>query len=117
MDDVLAAVDTHVAKHIIKHCLLDLLKHSTRIIVTENRILTYHANQVLHVGDGTVRPSEVTADDDFDYDGDGYVNDSEFSSHVDMDVNAADEDRKSLDSVMLEVIATLLKYLKLPSLI
>lgn len=35
LDDVLSAVDTHVAKHIIKHCLLDLLKQTTRIIVTE----------------------------------------------------------------------------------
>lgn len=98
MDDVLAAVDTHVAKHIIKHCLLDLLKHSTRIIVTENRLLTYHANQVLHIADGTVKPSDITPED-YD-DDDGYIYDGG-SSHDDLKVND-DADRKSLDSVMLE---------------
>lgn len=100
---MLAAVDTHVAKHIIKHCLLDLLSSSTRIIITENRMLTYHANQVLHIDGGTVRPSEVTPDD---YDDDGY--DCEIESHDYIKVNdVADPDRKSLDSVMLEVIKKL----------
>lgn len=89
-----------MAKHIIKHCLLDLLKHTTRIIVTENRILTYHANQVLHV-DGTVRPSDVTSED---YEDDGYMFDFDISSNADVKgSDNVDEDRKSVDSVMLEV--------------
>ncbi|KAJ6648254.1 ATP-binding cassette sub-family C member 10 [Pseudolycoriella hygida] len=100
LDDVLAAVDTHVAKHIIKHCLLDLLKHTTRLIVTENRVLTFHANHVLHVGDGTVRFSEVTFED---YDDDGYMDDCETPMNSEKKFNEdVDEDRRSLDSVMLE---------------
>lgn len=88
-----------MAKHIIKHCLLDLLKHSTRIIVTENRLLTYHANQVLHIADGTVKPSDVTPED-YD-DDDGYT----YDCGDDLKVNDhTDADRKSLDSVMLEVM-------------
>lgn len=94
----MAAVDTHVAKHIVKHCLLDLLKHKTRVIVTENRFLIYHANQVLHV-DGTVRPSDITSED---YDDDGYMYDYD-SSKADVKVNDnVEEDRNSLDSVMLD---------------
>lgn len=46
MDDILASVDAHVAKHIVKHCLLKLLAKKTRIIVTRNTSLMFHANQV-----------------------------------------------------------------------
>lgn len=100
MDDVLASVDTHVAKHIVKHCILGLLNHSTRIIVTENGLLTFHANQVLHVENGTVRPSDVTSEFYDDYD--SYLYGNELSSNV--KTNQSDDfDKKSLDSVMLEV--------------
>lgn len=101
LDDVLAAVDTHVAKHIVKHCILGLLKHTTRIVVTENRLLTYNANQVLRVENGTVRLVETASesyDDGDDDDDDSYRRDN------DMKVNQIiDSDKKSLDSVMLEV--------------
>lgn len=58
IDDVLAALDAHVANHIVKHCILGLLKDRTRIIVTENRTLYYYANQILHVENGTVSQSD-----------------------------------------------------------
>lgn len=58
IDDVLAALDAHVANHIIKHCILGLLKERTRIIVTENRTLYYYANQILHVENGIVSQSD-----------------------------------------------------------
>lgn len=103
MDDVLSAVDTHVAKHIVKHCLLDLIKQATRIIITQDRTLHYHSCQVLHIADGTVRSSEVTPED-YD-DDDGYIEMSSCSSHLDLKIdNSIDGDNKSLDSVMLEVI-------------
>lgn len=55
---MVAALDAHVANHIVKHCILGLLKEKTRIIVTENRTLFYFANQILHVENGTVLPSD-----------------------------------------------------------
>lgn len=58
IDDVLASIDAHVSKHIVKHCILDLLKDRTRIVVTENRTLFYYSNQILHVEQGTVSTSD-----------------------------------------------------------
>ncbi|CAB3237262.1 unnamed protein product [Arctia plantaginis] len=34
LDDPLSAVDTHVGKHLVTECVLGLLRHSTRILVT-----------------------------------------------------------------------------------
>lgn len=58
IDDVLAALDAHVAKHIVKHCILEFLKDRTRILVTENRTLFYYSNQILHVEAGKVTTSD-----------------------------------------------------------
>lgn len=58
IDDVLAALDAHVANHIIKHCILGLLKDRTRLVVTENRSLYFYANQILHAQNGVISPSE-----------------------------------------------------------
>lgn len=60
IDDVLASLDAHVAKHIVKHCILGYLKNNTRIIVTENRTLFYHSNQILHVEQGIVSVSDYS---------------------------------------------------------
>lgn len=58
IDDVLASLDAHVSKHIVKHCILDILKDRTRIIVTENRTLFFYSNQILHVERGVVSTSD-----------------------------------------------------------
>lgn len=58
IDDVLASLDAHVSKHIVKYCILDLLKDRTRIVVSENRALFYHSNQILHVEHGIVTTSD-----------------------------------------------------------
>lgn len=58
IDDVLASLDAHVSKHIVKHCILDLLKDRTRILVTESRTLFYYSNQILHIERGTVTTSD-----------------------------------------------------------
>ncbi|XP_031634883.1 multidrug resistance-associated protein 7 [Contarinia nasturtii] len=58
IDDVLASLDAHVSKHIVKHCILGLLKDRTRIVVTENRSLFYYSNQILHVEEGVVTTSD-----------------------------------------------------------
>lgn len=62
MDDVLASLDAHVAAHIVKHCILGLLAGKTRIIVSENRTILHHANQILHVDGGHVTQSELMND-------------------------------------------------------
>lgn len=54
----MASLDAHVSKHIVKHCILDLLKDQTRIIVTENRALFYYSNQILHVERGLISTSD-----------------------------------------------------------
>lgn len=58
IDDVLASLDAHVSKHIVKHCILDLLKDRTRIVITENCTLFYYSNQILHVDRGIVSTSD-----------------------------------------------------------
>lgn len=58
IDDVLASLDAHVAKHIVKNCILGLLKDKTRIVVTENRTLFYYSNQILHVENGAITTSD-----------------------------------------------------------
>lgn len=60
IDDVLASLDAHVSKHIVKHCILDLLKDRTRIVVTENRTLYYYSNQILHVEKGMISTSDYS---------------------------------------------------------
>lgn len=47
-----------MTKHIVKYCILDLLKDRTRILVSENRALFYHSNQILHVEGGDVSTSD-----------------------------------------------------------
>lgn len=47
-----------MSKHIVKHCILDLLKDRTRIVVSENRALFYYSNQILHVERGMVTTSD-----------------------------------------------------------
>lgn len=58
IDDVLASLDAHVAKHIVKYCILGLLKEKTRILVTENQTLFYYSNQILHIENGVVTTSD-----------------------------------------------------------
>lgn len=54
LDDILSALDAHVATHIVRHCVLGILRHKTRIIVTEHKRLLAIADQVLSVENGTV---------------------------------------------------------------
>ncbi|XP_017854480.1 multidrug resistance-associated protein 7 [Drosophila busckii] len=101
LDDVLSALDAHVSKHIIRHCLLGLLKEKTRIVVTRSHQLYFHANQILQVQDGRLQRS-------------GYMNDSmelslqeeeedEHEQHVmsNLPLLTAD-DKQSVDSLLLE---------------
>lgn len=58
IDDLLNSLDAHVSNHIVKHCILGLLKDKTRIIVTENRTIFYYANQIIRVENGVTTPSD-----------------------------------------------------------
>ncbi|KAL7741129.1 hypothetical protein ACLKA6_018157 [Drosophila palustris] len=103
LDDVLSALDAHVSKHIIRHCLLGLLKQKTRIVVTRSTQLFFHANQILHVKDGHLCPSDYmteSIDLSLDEESPGESLDMRLCS-VELP-NAADEDKKSVDSLLLE---------------
>lgn len=68
MDDVLAAVDSHVAHHLIEHCLLapDVLGKKTRILVSHQLSVVPHADLVLVVESGKIvqkgSPTELMED-------------------------------------------------------
>ncbi|KAH8376592.1 hypothetical protein KR093_000185, partial [Drosophila rubida] len=104
LDDVLSALDAHVANHIIRHCLLGLLKHKTRIVVTRSTQLFFHANQILHVKDGKLSPSDyMTESIDLSLDGVGDGGESQELLQGTLELpNAADEDKKSVDSLLME---------------
>jgi ATP-binding cassette subfamily C (CFTR/MRP) protein 1 len=55
LDDPLAAVDAHVASHIVKQCLLgDLLNGTTRILATHRLDVLKHADWIVSVIDGKI---------------------------------------------------------------
>uniref|UniRef100_A0A7G3AAP6 ABC-type xenobiotic transporter n=1 Tax=Lutzomyia longipalpis TaxID=7200 RepID=A0A7G3AAP6_LUTLO len=104
IDDVLSALDAHVAAHIVKHCLLGLLASKTRIVVTENRVLLHHANQIFNVNGGKVIQSELMSEYELS-DGDVDVNLQNASENVFTSVQLqypTEDDKKSVDSIMME---------------
>ncbi|XP_015020423.2 ATP-binding cassette sub-family C member 10 [Drosophila mojavensis] len=108
LDDVLSSLDAHVAKHIIRHCLLGLLKQKTRIVVTRSTQLFFHANQILHVEDGQLRPSVyMTESIDLSEEEDEEEEDEEANkllrrSSMALANVTAEEDKRSVDSLLLE---------------
>ncbi|XP_021703912.1 multidrug resistance-associated protein 7 [Aedes aegypti] len=105
LDDILSALDAHVASHIVRHCIFDLLKDKTRIIVSQHPVVMNRANQILHVENGVVSQSDITASGSMisDIEDDG----EDLSPTVNMEYepgNTArkDDDSHSLDSVMAE---------------
>lgn len=108
LDDILSALDTHVVSHVIRHCILGLLKTKTRIIVTENKTLFYYANQVLHVENGCVEPSEIV-NGSFDSAALDFEKSEEINESV-IDLSENNADKKSLDSVMMHVKKTVLIF-------
>lgn len=106
LDDILASLDAHVSRHIIKHCILGLLKDKTVIVVTRNISLFYHAHQIIHVEDGKVTPSQyMFSSIDINLESEaGDVDDiydcTRRSSLALEDQSSSD--KKSVDSIMLE---------------
>ncbi|XP_059049024.1 ATP-binding cassette subfamily C member 4-like [Achroia grisella] len=54
LDDPLSAVDAHVGKHLVSECLLGLLQHSTRILVTHQLHHLKSADKVIILHKGTI---------------------------------------------------------------
>lgn len=55
LDDVLSAVDAKVGKHIMKNCVMGLLRDRTRLLVTHQLSLIQDADRIVYVpGDGSI---------------------------------------------------------------
>uniref|UniRef100_A0A671TU71 ATP-binding cassette, sub-family C (CFTR/MRP), member 10 n=1 Tax=Sparus aurata TaxID=8175 RepID=A0A671TU71_SPAAU len=54
LDDPLAAVDTDVAEHLMKKCIMELLKGKTRILCTHRLEFVYKADLVVLMDNGTI---------------------------------------------------------------
>ncbi|CAN9510715.1 unnamed protein product [Ophioblennius macclurei] len=63
LDDPLAAVDSDVAEHLMKKCIMELLKGKTRILCTHRIEFVDKADMVVLVDDGTIvktgSPAEI----------------------------------------------------------
>jgi len=55
LDDPLAAVDIHVARHLYSECVVGLLRHTTRILVTHHVHFLRAADFVIVVEAGHIR--------------------------------------------------------------
>nr|XP_018902692.1 PREDICTED: multidrug resistance-associated protein 7 [Bemisia tabaci] len=66
LDDVLSAVDNHVALHIYQHVINGLLKNKTRILVTHQTQYLLSADRIIFLKNGRIekegKPSEVLPD-------------------------------------------------------
>ncbi|XP_023940125.2 ATP-binding cassette sub-family C member 4 [Bicyclus anynana] len=54
LDDPLSAVDTHVGKHLVSECVMGLLRHSSRILVTHQLHHLKSADKVIILRNGEI---------------------------------------------------------------
>ncbi|KAK4886869.1 hypothetical protein RN001_003140 [Aquatica leii] len=68
LDDIVSAVDSKVAKHIFKFCVMGLLKRKTRVLCTHHVKYLVQADSIIVMANGCVkqhgRPSEVLSNID-----------------------------------------------------
>uniref|UniRef100_A0A182MWB3 ABC-type xenobiotic transporter n=1 Tax=Anopheles culicifacies TaxID=139723 RepID=A0A182MWB3_9DIPT len=107
LDDILSALDAHVASHIIRHCLFGLLKDKTRIIVTQHATVLNRATQILHVEAGQVSQSDAPnvgslLSDYDDYDEDTSTTLSMANGTTSYGTTRHEDDQRSNDSVLME---------------
>uniref|UniRef100_A0A182RBN2 ABC-type xenobiotic transporter n=1 Tax=Anopheles funestus TaxID=62324 RepID=A0A182RBN2_ANOFN len=107
LDDILSALDAHVASHIIRHCLFGLLKDKTRIVVTQHAMVLNRASQILHVEAGQVSQSDAPnvgslLSDYDDYDEDTSTTLSLANGTSPYVAVRQEEDQRSTDSVLME---------------
>lgn len=55
LDDPLAAVDVHVARHLYNECIAGLLRHKTRILVTHHVHFLHSADFIIVLGGGKIQ--------------------------------------------------------------
>jgi len=55
LDDPLAAVDVHVARHLYSECIVGLLRYTTRILITHHVQFLHAADFVIVVEGGQIR--------------------------------------------------------------
>lgn len=105
LDDILSALDAHVASHIIKHCIFGFLANKTRIIVTENKTVLFNASQVLQLDDGRVSECDrnilgcIFEEDSEEMD--DVQSESELASVSSALLDENDEDTVSVDSLIM----------------
>lgn len=106
MDDVLAALDAHVASFIIQKCILGFLKHKTRIIVSEHKLLFRNANRIFVMNEGTLTEKDTTNILEINEDEENELNEGKnkmFDIDLHKKTNRQEEfDNKSIDSILLE---------------
>lgn len=107
LDDILSALDAHVANHVVKYCILGLIKDKARIIVTNNRALFFHANQILRMENGNLTSSEFMSEsadlvDELPLDDFIFKDPTDRRLSVDLLFEDPKEDTKSQDSLMME---------------
>lgn len=98
LDDILSALDAHVAAYVVKHCIFGLLGRKTRIMVTQNKSVLDHANQIIHVENGVVGCVDMNNDDEEEY----YTDDEEGYTSLQRTPTPLDADRRSIDSCLME---------------
>uniref|UniRef100_A0A182IX99 ABC-type xenobiotic transporter n=1 Tax=Anopheles atroparvus TaxID=41427 RepID=A0A182IX99_ANOAO len=104
LDDILSALDAHVASHIIRHAVFGLLKDKTRIIVTQHPMVLNRASQILHVESGRVTQSDVPNVGSLLSDYDDYEEDTLSMAAATRETPETDatDDRRSIDSALME---------------
>ena len=55
LDDPLAAVDVHVARHLYRECIVGLLRQTTRILVTHHVHFLHAADFIIVVEGGRIK--------------------------------------------------------------
>lgn len=55
LDDIIAAVDANVAKHIFQQCIMGLLKNKTRILCTHHIQYLINADRIILMENGKIK--------------------------------------------------------------
>ncbi|KAG5675958.1 hypothetical protein PVAND_005815 [Polypedilum vanderplanki] len=98
MDDILSALDAHVASHIVKYCIFGYLLKKTRIIVSHNKTLLEHANQIIQLDKGTVTCIDLMNEFDDELSDD----ELDFAPPSRRTPTQIEPDQKSVDSCLME---------------
>lgn len=104
LDDILSALDAPVAQHIVQHCVLGLLRHKTRICITEHATLHNHAHRIVRVDAGGVRVRDgpLSSSCESLYEPDHQETEQQRPDAEQLDLNESVIELSSVDSVLME---------------